>query len=417
MVNSSRSLLAFDVDVVRADFPILNQMHHDDVPLVYLDNAASSQKPAQVIDTLDDYYRRYNANVHRGIHKLSEEATTAYENARVKVKQFINAPDRREIVFTRGTTEGINLVAQSWGRTNLGPGDVVVLTVMEHHSNIVPWQMLAAEKGVAIRYVPVLADGTLDLDEYARLLRDEPVKLAAFMHVSNVLGTINPAKSMIAQAHAAGALVLLDGAQSLPHMPVDVQALNPDFLVFSGHKMAGPMGIGVLYGRRELLESMPPWMGGGDMIATVHLDHSTWNDLPYKFEAGTPIVAGAIGLGAAVDYLSQIGMDKIHAHEREVTNYALERLIEIPGVKIYGPEGENKAGVVAFTMAGIHAHDLAQILDMSGIAIRSGHHCAMPLHESIGLVGTARASFYLYNTRHEVDLLAEYLYTAKKMFG
>lgn len=417
MVNSSGALTDFDLKAIRADFPILNQMHHDDVPLVYLDNAASSQKPAVVIDALDDYYRRYNANVHRGIHKLSEEATTAYEKARIKVQRFINAPDKREVIFTRGTTEGINLVAQSWGRANLQPGDVVVLTVMEHHSNIVPWQILAAEKGFTIRYVPVLPDGTLDLEFYDQLLRDEPVKLVAFMHVSNVLGTINPAKRMIEQAHGAGALVLLDGAQSVPHMPVDVQALGVDFLAFSGHKMIGPTGIGVLYGRRDLLEAMPPWMGGGDMISVVHLDHSTWNDLPYKFEAGTPIIASAIGLGHAVDYLSQIGMEAILAHEHAISGYALERLAEIPGVTVYGPEGENKAGVASFTVDGINAHDLAQILDMNGVAIRAGHHCAMPLHESLGLAATARASFYLYNTRHEVDLLAEGIYSARKLFA
>ena len=417
MVNSPEPLVAFDVNTVRADFPILDQMHHDDVPLVYLDNAATSQKPLQVIEAVDEYYRRFNANVHRGIHKLSEEATTAYEKARIKVQRFINAPDKREIIFTRGTTEGINLVAQSWGRANLQSGDVVVLTVMEHHSNIVPWQLLAVEKGFTIKYVPVLSDGTLDLDVYASLLRDEAVKLVAFMHVSNVLGTINPAKSMIEQAHAAGALVLLDGAQSVPHMAVDVQDLGADFLVFSGHKMIGPTGIGVLYGRRELLEAMPPWMGGGDMIATVHLDHSTWNDLPYKFEAGTPIIASAIGLGYAVDYLSQVGMDRILVHEHQVTGYALERLVEIPGVKVYGPESDQKAGVVAFTVEGIHAHDLAQVLDMSGIAVRAGHHCAMPLHESLGLAATARSSFYLYNTLHEVDQLAEALYMARKLFA
>lgn len=410
--------LSYDIQKVRVDFPILQQMHHDDVPLIYLDNAASSQKPVQVIDALDDYYRRYNANVHRGIHKLSEEATFAYEGARIKIKNFINARSKREIIYTSGTTDGLNLVAQSWGRANLQAGDVIVSTVMEHHSNIVPWQMLALEKGLTVRYVPVLADGTLDLDYYARLLREEPVKLVAVMHVSNVLGTINPVKDMIAQAHEAGALVVVDGAQAVPHMPVDVQDLDADFYAFSGHKMVGPTGIGILYGKRDLLEAMPPWKGGGDMISVVRLDGSTWNDLPHKFEAGTPIIAGGIGLGVAVDYLSALGMDKIHAHEQAITEYALERLAEVPGLHLIGPEDARKKGAVAaFTMDGIHAHDVAQLLDAEGIAVRAGHHCAMPLHEECGLTATSRASFYLYNTFEEVDALVAGLYKAKATFA
>ncbi len=408
----------YDVEAVRADFPILHQMHHDDVPLIYLDNAASSQKPRQVIETLDDYYRRYNANVHRGVHKLSEEATAAYERARIKVRQFINAASKREVIFTRGTTEGINLVAQSWGRANLKAGDVVVSTVMEHHSNIVPWQLLAAEKGIVVKYVPLLPDGTLDLEEYARLLRDKPVRLVAVMHVSNVLGTINPVADMARRAHEAGALILVDGAQSVPHMAVDVQAIDADFYAFSGHKMVGPTGIGVLYGKRDLLEAMPPWQGGGDMIATVRLDGSTWNDLPYKFEAGTPIIAGAIGLGAAVDYLSELGMDKISAHEHALTEYALERLSEVPGLTLLGPtDAGKKGGVAAFTLDGVHAHDVAQILDTHGIAVRAGHHCAMPLHEICGATASARASFYLYNTVQEVDALISGLYQVKETFA
>lgn len=408
----------YNVDLVRADFPILQQMHHDGVPLIYLDNAASSQKPRQVIETLDDYYRRYNANVHRGVHKLSEEATAAYERARITVRQFINAASKREVIFTRGTTEGINLVAQSWGRANLNAGDVIVSTVMEHHSNIVPWQLLAAEKGVTVKYVPLLPDGTLDLDEYVRLLRDEPVKLVAVMHVSNVLGTINPVADMARQAHEAGAVILVDGAQSVPHQQVDVQALDADFYAFSGHKMVGPTGIGVLYGKRHLLEAMPPWQGGGDMIATVRLDGSTWNDLPYKFEAGTPIIAGAIGLGAAVDYLTTLGMDKIHAHEHALTEYALERLSEVPGLTLLGPtDARKKGGVAAFTLEGVHAHDVAQILDTRGIAVRAGHHCAMPLHEVCGATASARASFYLYNTFQEVDALIGGLYQVKETFA
>ena len=411
-------ILTYDVEAVRADFPILHQMHHDDVPLIYLDNAASSQKPSQVIDALDDYYRRYNANVHRGVHKLSEEATAAYEQARIKIKNFINATSKREIIYTSGTTESINLVAQTWGRANLKKGDVVVSMVMEHHSNIVPWQMLAAEKGIVVKYVPVLPDGTLDQESYARFLREEPVKLVAVTHVSNVLGTINPVKDMARRAHEAGALVIVDGAQSVPHMPVDVQDLDVDFFAFSGHKMVGPTGVGILYGKRDLLEAMPPWQGGGDMISVVRLDGSTWNDLPYKFEAGTPIIAGAIGLGYAVDYLTAIGMDKIHAHEEAMTEYALERLTEVPGLTLLGPEDASKKGAVAaFWLDGIHAHDVAQILDSDGIAVRAGHHCAMPLHEEWGVNASARASFYLYNVPEEVDALIKGLYKAKATFS
>jgi cysteine desulfurase / selenocysteine lyase len=417
MTQLNKVALPYDVDTVRADFPILHQEHHDGVPLIYLDNAASSQKPLKVIEALDSYYRGYNANVHRGIHKLSEAATTAYEGARIKIKKFINAPSKREIIFTRGTTESINLVAQTWGRANLKTGDVVVSTQMEHHSNIVPWQILASEKGFTIRYIPVLDDGTLDMDFLATVLRDEPVKLVTVMHVSNVLGTINPVAEIVRQAHAAGALVLVDGAQSVPHMPVDVQAIDTDFFAFSGHKMVGPTGIGVLYGKRELLEAMPPWMGGGDMISRVTLEGSTWNDLPYKFEAGTPAIAEAIGLGYAVDYLTELGMEKIHAHEQAMTEYALERLAEVPGITLYGPEASQKGAVAAFKFGEIHAHDVAQILDAEGIAVRAGHHCAMPLHDRLGANATARASFYLYNTPSEVDALIEALYKAKKAFS
>jgi cysteine desulfurase/selenocysteine lyase len=409
--------LAYDVEAIRQDFPILHDKHHDDISLIYLDNAASSQKPLTVLQALDDYYRHTNANVHRGVHKLSEEATALYEEARIKIRRFINAASKREVIFTRGTTESINLVAQTWGRANLQAGDVVLSTAMEHHSNIVPWQMLAAEKGLIVKYVPLLENGTLDMEAYARLLRDEPVKLVTVMHVSNVLGTVNPVAEMIRQAHAAGALVLVDGAQSVPHMPVDVQALDADFYAFSGHKMVGPTGIGILYGKRALLEAMPPWMGGGDMIATVTLEGSTWNELPYKFEAGTPIIAGAIGLGYAVDYLSALGMDKIHAHEQMMTAYALEKLSEVPGLKLYGPDASQKGAVAAFTLADIHPHDLAQILDSYGIAVRAGHHCAMPLHQQLHIPATTRASFYLYNTPAEVDALVVGLYKAKEVFA
>ncbi len=416
MPNMNEITLPYDVDAVRADFPILHQEHHAGVPLIYLDNAASSQKPLKVIEALDDYYRRYNANVHRGVHKLSEEATAAYEEARKKIRRFINAASRREIIFTRGTTESINLVAQTWGRANLKPGDVVLSTVMEHHSNIVPWQILAAEKGFTLRYIPVLDDGTLDLEAYAALLRSEPVKLVAVAHMSNVMGTINPIPEMAQMAHEASARILVDGAQSVPHLPVDVQALDVDFLAFSGHKMCGPTGVGVLYGKQDLLDAMPPWMGGGDMISRVRLEGSTWNELPYKFEAGTPNIAQAIGLGYAVDYLTELGMDKVRSHEEAIIQYTLERLSEVPELTLYGPEAEKKGAVATFTFANIHPHDLAQMLDVEGIAIRAGHHCAMPLHDRFHLPATARASLYLYNKPSEVDALVEGLYKAKKAF-
>ncbi len=406
----------YDVDLIRAEFPALNQVHHAGVPLIYLDNAATSQKPNAMIDALDDYYRRYNANVHRGIHKLSEEATAAYEGARIKVRKFINAASKREIIFTRGTTEGINLVAQTWGRANISAGDVIVSSVMEHHSNIVPWQMLAAEKSARVVYIPLNADGTLDLDAYAALLRDHPVKLVTVMAVSNVLGTVNPIAEIARMAHDHGALILVDAAQAAPHMPLDVQAWDVDFLAFSGHKMLAPTGSGVLYGKRDLLDAMPPWMGGGDMISQVTLEGSTWNELPYKFEAGTPSIAEAIGLGVAVDYLTEIGMDKIHAHEQAITAYALEQLAGVPGITLYGPVAEHKGAVAAFALAGIHAHDIAQVLDSCGIAVRAGHHCAQPLHAVYGMAGSARASFYLYNTFAEVDALVSGLDTVRHVF-
>ncbi len=405
-----------DIAAIRADFPILDQEVHPGKRLVFLDSAASSQKPRQVIEAMRRYYEHDHANVHRGIHVLSERATAAYEGAREKVRAFINARSSREIIFTRNTTEGINLVAHTWGRANLRPGDVVVLSEMEHHSNIVPWQILAEQIGFRLRYIPITDEGLLDLDAYAALLRDEPVKLVSVMHVSNVLGTVNPVKEMIAQAHAAGALFLVDGAQSVPHLAVDVQALDVDFLAFSGHKMAGPTGIGVLYGKRALLEAMPPFLGGGEMIKRVTLEGSTWNDLPHKFEAGTPAIAQAVGLGAAVDYLSGLGMDNILAHEKLVVDYALDRLSEIPGLTLYGPGPEHRNGVAAFTLQDVHAHDIAQLLDAEGVAVRAGHHCAMPLHKRLGVVATARASFYIYNTRDEVDALVEAIYNARRVF-
>lgn len=405
-----------DVQAVRADFPVLHQEVLPGVPLVYLDNAATSQKPLAVIETMSAFYRDYNANVHRGIHKLSEAATDAYEAARQRVADFINAASRREIIYTRNTSESLNLVAQTWGRANVGPGDVILSTEMEHHSNIVPWQMLAQEKSAEVRYIPIHDDGTLDLDAYDAML-DGRVKLVTFTHMSNVLGTVNPAADLIARAHAGGALALVDGAQSVPHLPVDVQALDADFYAFSGHKMVGPTGIGILYGKRALLEEMPPYMFGGDMIKRVTFEGAQWNDLPWKFEAGTPSIAEAIGLGAAVDYLTGVGMDRIHAHEQAIIDYALERLVEVPGLTVTGPPDPTQRGAVAaFTLDGMHPHDVAQLLDRDGVAVRAGHHCAMPLHQRLDLVASTRASFYLYNTFTEVDRLIEAIYKAKEIF-
>ncbi len=406
----------FDVARIRADFPVLSREVRPGVPLVYLDSTATSQKPESVIETMDEFYRRSNANIHRGIHTLAEEATQLYETARLKIAEFINAPSHRQLIYTRNTTEFINLVAQTWGRTNLQSGDVIILTEMEHHSNLVPWQMLAAERGLRLEFIPVTRDGLLDLDGYRQLLELEP-RLVAFTHMSNVLGTINPAAEIIRLAHAAGALALVDGAQSLPHLPVDVQALDADFMAFSAHKMCGPTGIGVLYGRKNLLETMPPYQGGGDMIKRVHLRSFTPNEIPHKFEAGTPAIAEAVGFGAAIDYLSAVGMPAIAAHEQAIIAYALERLEEIPGVSVFGPPAEDKGGVASFTLQGVHPHDISQILDMDGIAIRAGHHCAMPLHEKFQLPATARASFYLYNTEQEVDQLVAGIYKVKTIFG
>lgn len=405
-----------DLEKIRADFPVLTRQVHPGVPLIYLDSTATSQKPSSVILAMDEYYRRSNANIHRGIHVLAEESTALYEEAREKVAHFINAASSRQVIFTRNATESINLVAVSWGRTNLNPGDVVILTEMEHHSNLVPWHILAAEKNLRLEFIPVSDDGQLDLNVYHELLTLQP-RLVAFTHMSNVLGTITPAQEIIDQAHQAGAVTLVDGAQSVPHFKVDVRQLDVDFLAFSSHKMCGPTGIGVLYGRKEILESMPPFLGGGDMIKRVHLRSFVPNEIPYKFEAGTPAIAEAVGFGAAIDYLSSVGMDNIAAHEHAIISYALERLEEVPGVRLFGPSADHKGGVAAFTLAGIHPHDISQILDTEGIAIRAGHHCAMPLHEKFGLPATARASFYLYSTPQEVDKLAEALYKVRRIFG
>lgn len=405
-----------DVNKIREDFPVLRRQVRPGVSLIYLDSTATSQKPLPVIEAMNSYYRNYNANIHRGIHVLAEEATAAYEEAREKVRNFINAPSSRQIIFTRNTTESINLVSNSWGLSQLKPGDMILLTEMEHHSNLVPWYLLAERIGLRLEYVAVTEEGILDEADFERKLELKP-KLFAFTHMSNVVGTINPAKEMIDKAHQVGAVTLLDGAQSVPHFRVDVQDLDVDFLAFSGHKMCGPTGIGVLYGKRELLEKMPPFLGGGDMIKRVSLGSFKPNELPYKFEAGTPAIAEAIGLGAAIDYLNGIGMDAIAQHEHVLVKYALERLAEIPNLRVFGPSAEKKGGVVAFIMDGVHAHDISQILDQYGVAIRAGHHCAMPLHEKFQIPATARASFYLYTTFEEIDHLVNAIYYVKDIFG
>ena len=401
------------MQTIRTDFPILTR-EIDGKPLAYLDNAATSQKPLAVIQAMDEYYRRYNSNVHRGVHTLSEEATTRYEQARLRVARFINAPSEKQIVITKGTTESINLVANSWGRTNLGPGDEVLISEMEHHSNIVPWQILQQQLGFTLRYIPITLGGELDLGDIDSLI-NERTKLVAFVHVSNVLGTINPVAELVARARAVGAKVLLDGAQSVPHMPVDVQALDVDFLAFSGHKMCGPTGVGILYGKRELLEAMPPWMGGGEMIREVKMSGSKWNTTPYKFEAGTPAIAEMIGLGAAVDYLDSVGMERIEARDQELVAYAWDRLSRVEGLQILGPE--RRSSLIAFTFAGIHPHDLSAVLDKDGVAVRAGHHCAQPIHDRFGIAGSARASMYFYNTEREIDVLVDGLEKAEELFA
>ena len=400
----------------REDFPILAREINGH-PLVYLDSAASSQKPQAVLDAMDHMYRHSNANIHRGAYTLSEESTRAYEGARRKIARFIHAPSAHEIVYVRNATEAINLVARTWAEVNLGPGDVVLATEMEHHSNLVPWQLAAGRTGARAAYVPVTDEGELDLAAYERLLESDRPKLVALTQMSNVLGTQPPLKRMIEQAHAVGALALVDGAQSVPHMPVDVRDLDCDFLAFSGHKMLGPTGIGILWGRTALLDAMPPFMGGGDMIREVHLDGATWNDLPWKFEAGTPAFVEAVGLGAAVDYLSTLGMERVHAHEQALAAYALERLSTVSDLTLYGPPAERRGGVISFTLGDIHPHDLATLLDREGIAVRAGHHCAQPLMERYHLPATARASCYVYTTSAEIDALAEALERARAVFA
>ncbi|MCD8509798.1 MAG: cysteine desulfurase [Bacillus sp. (in: Bacteria)] len=402
-----------NVQEVRQLFPILNQEVNGH-PLVYLDSAATSQKPIQVIEALDDYYRRYNSNVHRGVHTLGTLATDGYEGAREKVRAFINAKSTEEIVFTRGTTTAINLVAASYGRANVGPGDEIIITPMEHHSNIIPWQQVAKATGATLKYFPLQKDGTIDLKDVEAEIT-ENTKIVSVMHVSNALGSINPVKEIAAIAHKHGAIMMVDGAQSAPHMKVDVQDLDCDFYAFSGHKMCAPTGIGVLYGKKKLLENMEPIEFGGEMIDFVGLQESTWKELPWKFEGGTPIIAGAIGLGAAIDFLNEIGLDNIEAHEHKIVQYALSRLAEVDGIEIYGPK--HRAGLVTFNCTDVHPHDVATVLDAEGIAVRAGHHCAQPLMKWLNVTATARASFYMYNTEEDVDAFVKALIKTKEYFG
>ncbi|HEY1679958.1 MAG TPA: cysteine desulfurase [Candidatus Sulfotelmatobacter sp.] len=406
--------LALDVAKIRADFPILAEQINGK-PLVYLDNAATSQKPRAVLDAIVNYYSHMNANIHRGVHTLSVRATEAHDAARLTVKQFINAADTREIILVRGATEAINLVAQTYGRVHVGAGDEVLITAMEHHSNIVPWQILCEEKGAHLRVAPIDDRGELLLDQFEKLIGPR-TKLVAITHVSNALGTVNPLREMIQIAHRRGVPVLVDGAQAVPHFAVDVQALDCDFYAFSGHKVYGPTGIGVLYGKRALLEAMPPYQGGGDMIRSVTFEKTTYNDLPWKFEAGTPDIAGAIALGAALEYIGALGMDNIAAHEHDLLAYATEAVGAIPGVELIGTAGQ-RAGALSFVLDNVHPHDLGTILDREGIAIRTGHHCAQPVMERFGIPATARASFAVYNTKGEVDALVAGIRAAREVFA
>ncbi len=406
--------LPYDVQKVRADFPILNERVHGK-PLVYLDNAATTQKPQSVLDTLTHYYEHDNANIHRGVHLLSERATHAYEQARVKVQKFLNAAKSNEIIYVRNATEGINLVAQTYGRRNIGEGDEIIISAMEHHCNIVPWQMLCEEKGAKLRVIPMNDAGELLLDEYEKLITPR-TKFVSIVHMSNALGTINPVKQMIDTAHANGIPVLVDAAQSAYHIPLDVQALDCDFLVFSGHKLYGPTGIGVLYGKEEFLNAMPPWMGGGDMIRSVTFEKTTYNALPYKFEAGTPHIAGGIGLGAAIDYLNQLGMDRLAGHEHELLEYGTDALQTVPGLTLIGTAAA-KASVFSFVLEGVHPHDIGTILDQEGIAIRTGHHCAQPVMQRYSIPATARASLACYNTKEEIDVLVRGLNRVAEVMG
>ncbi len=405
-----------DVDAIRADFPILDREVSDGQRLVYLDNAATTQTPEQVVDVFSDYYRGYNANVHRGIHQLSQEASIAYEEAHDRLAEFIGADGREEMIFTKNTTESINLVAYAWGLNELSEGDAVVLSEMEHHSSFVTWREIAKKVGAEVRYIRVDEDGYLDMDHAAELI-DEDVEMVSVVHASNVLGTVNPMRELADLAHEQDALILGDGAQSVPNRPVDVKELDVDFYVFSGHKMAGPTGIGGLYGKQEILEDMEPFLYGGDMIRRVTFEDTTWNDLPWKFEAGTPLIAQGIALAEAADYLDDVGMEAIQAHEEAVTEYAYERLDEFDDVEIYGPPADDRGAVVAFNVDGIHAHDLASILNDHGVAIRAGDHCTQPLHQKLDIAASVRASFYLYNTKEEVDALVDSLDAARDIFA
>lgn len=405
-----------DVQQIRKDFPVLSREIKPGIPLIYLDSAATSQKPKAVIEAMSTFYEDSNANIHRGIHALAEEATLAYENARERIADFIHAPSAEQLIFTRNTTESINLVAFSWGRKNLSAGDHILLTEMEHHSNLVPWQILADELNLELDFIPVTPEGLLDLDIFQEELKKEP-KLLAITHMSNVLGTINPLKEILSKAKEFGAVTVVDGAQSVPHFPVNVAALGADFYAFSAHKMCGPTGVGALYGRRDLLENMPPFMGGGEMIKRVELRSFKANDLPHKFEAGTPAIAETIGFGVAVDYLAAIGMEAVEAHEQVLTKYAIDRLSQIPDLDMLGPDADKKGSVIAFYIKDIHAHDVAQILDSLGIAIRAGHHCAQPLHTKFNLPATSRASMYIYNTVDEIDRLVEGIKKVKEVFA
>ncbi len=412
--KSNSRQAGFDVESIRKQFPILRQRVHGK-PLVYFDNAATSQKPQAVLDALQNYYLTQNSNVHRGVHTLSERATQAYEDARVKVQRFINAAETHEIIYVRGATEGINLVAQSYGRQFLKAGDEIVISTMEHHSNIVPWQMLCEQTGAKLRVIPINDDGELLLDEYERLLNDR-TKFVSLVHVSNAIGTINPVKKVIDLAHQRNIPVLLDGAQAVPHLPVDVQALDCDFYVFSGHKVFAPTGIGILYGKSKWLDAMPPYQGGGDMIRLVTFEKTHYNELPYKFEAGTPDIAGAIGLNAAIDFLAGVGLEQIGPYEHELLEYGTEAFSEIDGVRIIGT-AKKKASVLSFIIEGVHAHDVGQILDHEGIAVRAGHHCAMPVMQRFGVPATARASLAFYNTKAEIDALVKGIQKVKTFFS
>ena len=406
-----------DVDKIRRDFPTLKREVNSGASLVYLDNAATSQRPVQVMAQLTRFYRDHNSNIHRGVHTLSVEATEMFEDARSKVARFVNAQDSREIIFTRGTTESINLVVNSWGRKFLKPGDEVVISELEHHSNIVPWQMLRDSIGIELKYIPMLDNGHLDMDTANKIIGPK-TKIVSITAVSNALGTIVPVQEIITLAKKQEALVLIDCAQSVPHMAVDVESLGADFIAFSAHKMLGPTGVGVLWGKLNILESMDPFLGGGDMILTVNMEHSTWAEVPSKFEAGTPNIGGVVGFGAAIDYLNDVGIDNIRAHEMELTTYALQKMSDIPGITIFGPDtAEERCGVISFALESIHPHDIGQILDDNGVAVRAGHNCAQPVMNVLGVPATVRASFYIYNTKEDIDALVSGLLVAIDLFG